>query len=72
MTREKLTKPGIRTVITGGAAIVAMLAGSAPVASAHQRHPGAPSPLPGRHGGPNHHHHHVAPGHGGHPAAPRE
>jgi len=64
----KLTKPGLRTLIAGIAAIVALLVGSVPLASAHQRHSGAPGHLPGRHGGA--HHPHSAPGHGGHAGAP--
>jgi hypothetical protein len=68
MMRGKPTKPAIRPAIAGIAAIVALLVGSVPVASAHQRHSGAPGHLPGRHAAP--HHHHSAPGHSGHTGAP--
>ena len=68
MTRRKPTRPGIRPVIAGLTVIVALLFVSVPVASAHQGHSGTPGHLPGYQSAP--HHHHGAPGHGGHPGAP--
>jgi hypothetical protein len=68
MTTGKLTRPSIRPVIAGLTVVVTLLFASVPVASAHLGHSGTPGHLPGNRSAS--HHHHGAPGHGGHPGAP--
>jgi hypothetical protein len=78
MSKSTLIAKTMRRAGAGAAVTAALLAGSVPVASAHQGATDRPGHLPGVQSGSGHHHHHHLgrpgrgdrPGHAGHPGAP--